>query len=165
MKKNLTNPTLTNELREGSAFFRRPTTESEEVPQSPAIDTPGMVPAAGMSTALHEQDKKERAAPTQAGSHDVEMSRNRDAMTSRYHDRLIEDIRKAVKVVGREPGTIRLTEQEKSQLTDIIYTLGRQGTRTSENEVYRIAIDYLLEDWREHGKESMLARVLAALQA
>jgi hypothetical protein len=86
-------------------------------------------------------------------------------MISRHHDRLIEDIRKAVKVVGREPGTIRLTEQEKSQLTDIIYTLGRQSIRTSENEVYRIAINYLLEDWREHGKESVLARVLAALQA
>ncbi len=165
MKKNLTNPALANELREGSAFFRRPSTESEDVPQSPANDTPEAAPATGMFTALHEQDKQERATPPQAGSHDVETSRNRDLTTSRYHDRLIEDIRKAVKVVGREPGTIRLTEQEKSQLTDIIYTLGRQGTRTSENEVYRIAINYLLEDWREHGKESMLARVLAALNA
>ena len=165
MKKKLTNPALVNELREGSAFFRRPSTESEEVPQSPASDTPEAAPAAGIFAALHEQDKNERAAPTQAGSHDVEMSRNRDVMTSRYHDRLIEDIRKAVKVVGREPGTIRLTEHEKSQLTDIIYTLGRQGTRTSENEVYRIAINYLLEDWREHGKEGMLARVLTALNA
>ena len=165
MKKNLTNPTLTNELREGSAFFRRPTTESEEVPQSPAIDTPGMVPAAGMSTALHEQDKKERAAPTQAGSHDVEMSRNRDVMTSRYHDRVIEDIRKAVKIVGREPGTIRLTEHEKSRLADIIYILGRQGKRTSENELYRIALIYILDDYENNGEENMLSRVITALNS
>ena len=88
-----------------------------------------------------------------------------DSMTSRYHDRLIEELRKAVKVVGREPGTIRLTEHEKSQLTDIIYTLGRQGDRTSENELYRIALNFLLADWREHGKESVLARVLVALHA
>ncbi len=151
MKKKLINPTLVNELREGSSFFRRPiknTSQPPTPPQAVEPETPQPTPPA-----------------EQAGSHDIVTARHHDSMTSRYHDRLIEDIRKAVKVIGREPGTIRLTEQEKSQLTDIIYTLGRQGDRTSENELYRIGLNFILADWREHGQESVLSRVLAALHA
>ena len=151
MKKKLTNPTLVNELREGSSFFRRPF-EDRPLPPAPPEVTKSEVP-------------EPAPAGEHAVSHDIATARHHDSMTSRYHDRLIEDIRKAVKVIGREPGTIRLTEQEKSQLTDIIYTLGRQGDRTSENELYRIALNFLLADWREYGQESVLARVLAALRA
>ena len=151
MKKKLNNPTIATELEQGSVFFRRPT-EDRPLPPAP--------PMAVESVASQPAPAAEHAV-----SHDTETARHHDSMTSRYHDRLIEEIRKSVKVIGREPGTIRLTEQEKSQLTDIIYTLGRQGYRTSENELYRIALNFLLADWREHGKESVLARVLAALHA
>ena len=151
MKKKLTNPTIATELRQGSAFFRRPIEDTPVPPASAkAVNPVAPQPA---PTAEH------------AVSHDTEAARHHDRMTSRYHDRLIEDIRKAVKVVGREPDTIRLTEQEKVQLTDIIYTLGRQGTRTSENELYRIALNFVVQDWQKRGKESVLARVLDALHA
>ncbi len=165
MKKKLINPALADELREGSVFFRRrPSIETEKSPQPTASETPPAAPVAEVPTEQPEPEQQEHEIK-QLISHDVEISRSHEIMTSRYHDSLIEDIRKAVKVVGRAPGTIRLTEQEKSHLTDAIYTLGRQGIRTSENEVYRIAINFLLEDWREHGKKSMLVRVLAALNA
>ena len=161
MKKKLTNPTIVDELREGSVFFRRPA-QAAATQTTPATAAPTHVPSAPLPKKVRPTFPSPRlvelgSSPQQASSH--------GSMTSRYHDRLIEDIRKAVKVVGREPGTIRLTEQEKSQLTDIIYTLGRQGKRTSENELYRVALNFLLEDWREYGKESVLARVLAALHA
>ncbi len=163
MKKQLTNPTLQNDLREGSVFFRRPDTPpapaaTQQPPQAPARPRTA---APGPST----EPVPQPSPPTKSRSHEITPSRHHDITMSRYDDRLIEDIRKAVKVIGREPGTIRLTEHEKSQLTDLIYTLERQGNRTSENEVYRIAINYLLEDWRQHDKESVLARVLSALHA
>jgi hypothetical protein len=165
-KKQLTNPTLQNDLREGSVFFRRPDT-APDTPPTPAAtqEPPYSTRPKTAGPAPNAQPMPQAPAPTQSSSHEITPSRHHDITMSRYDDRLIEDIRKAVKVIGREPGTIRLTAHEKSQLTDIIYTLSRQGSRTSENELYRIAINHLLGDWRQHGKESVLARVLAALDA
>jgi hypothetical protein len=70
-----------------------------------------------------------------------------------------------VKVPGREVSFVRLSADEKTRLADIVYTYKRQGQKTSENEINRIAINYLLLDYDEHGDQSMLARVLAALLA
>jgi hypothetical protein len=80
-------------------------------------------------------------------------------------DDMIEMIRKAVKVPGKEVSFIRLTADEKGQLADIVYTYKRQGKKTSENEINRIAINYILEDYRANGERSVLARVIASLLA
>jgi hypothetical protein len=77
----------------------------------------------------------------------------------------IEAIRKVVKTQGREVSFIRLTPEEKAQVSDIVYTYKRQGQKTTENQINRIAINYLLHDYHEHGEQSVLARVLAILLA
>lgn len=77
----------------------------------------------------------------------------------------VEIIRRIVKRPGKEVVYVRLTPEEKSQLADVVYRYKRQGVRTSDNELGRIAINNLLADYREHGDESMLAKVLAALLA
>ena len=77
----------------------------------------------------------------------------------------LEDIRKAVKRVGKEVTFVRLTPEEKNQLGDIAYTYKRQGIKTSENEISRIGINYLLADYKAHGKDSNLAKVIDALNA
>ncbi len=82
-----------------------------------------------------------------------------------YHDDVVETIRKAVKTPGKEVSFVRLTAEEKAQLADIVYTYKRQGKKTSENEINRIAINYILEDYRANGERSILARVLASLLA
>jgi hypothetical protein len=51
-----------------------------------------------------------------------------------------------------------LTPQEKQQLADVVYTYKRQGRRTSENEIGRIAINFLMADYRANGGNSMLAK-------
>jgi hypothetical protein len=86
-----------------------------------------------------------------------------DVLPSRVE--LIESIRKAVKVPGKEVSFIRLTAAEKSQLADVVYTYKRQGKKTSENEINRIAINFLLADYREHGEQSILAGVIDSLLA
>jgi hypothetical protein len=129
MKKKLINPVLESELRGGSVFFRRDTDDTPTAVQEEPAEQPAPVSTPAPETTEPKDDVKQASSP------ELMTSRHHDSMTSRYHDRLIEDIRKAVKVVGREPGTIRLTEQEKSQLTDIIYTVGRQGTRTSDTHL------------------------------
>lgn len=76
---------------------------------------------------------------------------------------VVEEIRKTVKHIGKEAATYRLTEAEKQQIADIVYTYKRQGYRTSDNELARIAINWLLLDYQEQGAQSTLARVLDAL--
>jgi hypothetical protein len=88
-----------------------------------------------------------------------------DSTLAGYHDSTIETIRKTVKAAGKEVSFIRLTQNEKNQLGDIIYTFKRQGVRTTENEVNRIALNLLLEDYRTNGANSVLERVIAALLA
>jgi hypothetical protein len=77
----------------------------------------------------------------------------------------IEAIRKAVKDSGKEVAFIRLTREEKHSLADIVYTYKRQGKKTTENEVARIALNSLLIDYKANGERSMLARVIEALLA
>jgi len=77
---------------------------------------------------------------------------------------LVEKLRKAVKQLGKEAATHRFTLEEKRKLADIIYTYARQGYRTSENELVRIGMNWLVEDYRENGKESVLHKVLKALK-
>ena len=75
----------------------------------------------------------------------------------------VEAIRKAVKLVGKEAATHRFTPEEKQAIADIIYTYRRQGCDTSENELARIAINWLVWDHQAHGEASILAYVLKAL--
>lgn len=77
----------------------------------------------------------------------------------------VEAIRQVIKVPGREVSYLRLTPEEKAELADIVYTYKRQGQKTSETEINRIALNYLLLDYRDNGEQSVLARVLAALLA
>ena len=84
-------------------------------------------------------------------------------MVSRYHDTMIEVIRKAVKELGKEAATYRFTLEEKRRLADLLYTYRNRGIRTSENEITRIAVNFILQDYKENGEESILARSLGAL--
>ena len=89
--------------------------------------------------------------------------RHRDTTVSRYHDAIVEVVRKAVKQFGKEAATHRFTVAEKKAIADIIYAYRNQGIRTSENEIARIAVNFILHDYRENGENSVLDRVLRAL--
>ena len=114
---------------------------------------------------LHTKKKKLKKAPTIKD--DVKTPRphdtNQETMVSRYHDTVIELIRKTVKEFGKESATHRFTIEEKKAIADIIYSYKRQGVRTSENELTRVAINFIIQDYRENGKNSLLDKVLRAL--
>jgi hypothetical protein len=87
---------------------------------------------------------------------------------TKTHD-YIETIRKTVKQVGKEPVFVRVTPEEKQQLSSLVFAFNdlyrEAGRKTSENEVGRIALNWLLADYQAHGQQSVLAQVLAALNA
>lgn len=95
---------------------------------------------------------------------DIMTPRNHETMVSRYHDATVEVVRKAVKDFGKEAATHRFTANEKQSIADIIYTYNTHGIRTSENEITRIAVNFLVNDYKENGEKSILDQVLKALR-
>ena len=95
---------------------------------------------------------------------DTMQQSNHDITVSRYDDTIIEIVRKAVKELGKEAATHRFTEDEKKAVIDIVYSYKRQGVRTSENELTRIAVNFLIQDYRENGENSILHQALKALK-
>jgi hypothetical protein len=123
---------------------------------APAADAEPALPAARRQAP--ERPARSKSNTTMSGAQGAVALPSVDADT-------IETIRQVIKVPGREVSYLRLTPEEKARLSDIVYTYKRQGQKTSETEINRIALNFLLLDYREHGQQSVLARVLAALLA
>ena len=90
-------------------------------------------------------------------------SSNHATMQPDNHDDVIEYIRQAVRHTGKEAGTYRITREEKKALLEICYSFRLGGVRTSENEITRIAINYLIHDHKSNKKNSILERVIEAI--
>jgi hypothetical protein len=136
---------------------KKPNTEVE----SPTSETrPAPTPKPGKGT-------RPKAVSVPPSNQANITSSSHETMPPRHHDTttpsMVEVVRKAVKRVGKEAATYRFTQEEKQHLADIVYTYGRQGYRTSENEITRIAVNWLLLDYQEQGAQSVLARLLEAL--
>jgi hypothetical protein len=148
-KKNLNPEGLINELKGGSSFFPA---QTEPIKQGETHTPPT------------EQDKH---------IHDTVIPRYHEPITPTTHDTMIPDnedelleaVRKAVKQIGKEGATQRLTLEEKQALADIEYRYQRQGIRTSGNEIIRIALNYAVENYRKNGENSLLAKVLKRLNS
>ncbi len=141
MKKTLNTTGVMNELRGQSVFF------------------PG--------------NRKEPTQPAQQKESidDTVIPRYRDTKTPSNHDTVIplteeeilEAVRKAVKQVGKEAATQRLTLEEKQNLKTLEFTYMQQGIITSSNEIIRIATNYIVRDHQKNGEKSILAKVLRKL--
>jgi len=114
-----------------------------------------------------ENNSKSVISPTPKNNSDQEpetvIPRHHDTTIPRYHDTIIELVRRGVKDFGKEAATHRFTMAEKKAIADIIYTYKSSGIRTSENEITRIAVNFLVEDFRENGEASVLDKALKAL--
>jgi hypothetical protein len=145
----------------GSGIFRpKDEVESERT----AIDTATSIPLPA------EKEKKEETFKSMLAS---KLASKQDSLQASNHastlalsTETLESIRKTVKNPGKEDVLyVRLTKGEKDKLADVIYTYKRQGVRTSDTEVVRIAINTLLEDYKSNGEKSLLAIILASLHA
>ncbi len=127
------------------------------------LDNPSPTPKVSRTHQRHRENP-ESQPPT---SGDTMTPRHRDTTTPRHRDitpgSIIEVVRKAVKEFGKEAATHRFTVEEKKAIAGIIYSYKVQGIRTSENEVARIAVNYLVRDYEENGENSVLNKILQAL--
>ena len=113
----------------------------------------------------HDPVEETKAAATQ----ETRRSGHRETEAPRYHatmtPTMLKALRQAVRRIGKEAGTYRFTREEKDQLTETIYTQGRAGIKTCENEIVSIGLNWLMEEHRARGEKSVLARALQALRA
>lgn len=102
-------------------------------------------------------------------THTTKEPANQSTTISGNHATTIRDtvrrIRQAVHHIGKETATYRFTRDEKVGLMEIVYQQGKVGIRTSENEIVRIGLNWLLQNHRMQGEGSMLSLVLEALRA
>lgn len=177
MTKKLNVDNITNQL-EGSVFFPGRTTDDQSAPLDggPPLDTPDSIPDLASSPRTRREadpggepvgkstgNRKKQARSTE--SYHASKEASTLAIGAASNSELIETIRKTVKTAGKDVSFMRLTAHEKAQLADIVYIYKRQGKKTSENEINRIAVNFLLEDYKENGAASVLAQVLEALRA
>lgn len=120
--------------------------------------------AAKTEPAVHPRPVRSDAAQRKKiKRRDTTTPRYHATMPPRYHDTLIPLIRTAVKQFGKEAATHRFTIEEKKAIADLVYSYKKVGTRTSENEISRIGVNFLIEDYQANGQNSILEQVLRAL--
>ena len=83
---------------------------------------------------------------------------HRDTMTSHSHAIMTSSM-----ISRQEPTTQRLTHEEKRAITEIIYAYKKINIKTTENEIARIAINHLVNDYKENHENSILHQVIKAL--
>jgi hypothetical protein len=157
-KKNLNADGLLNELKGGSAFFPVRKHEPSQQKQPSPVSQPA-TPKTQPKAAHPENDT------VVSRYHETMIPSNHDTTIPLSKDELLELVRKAVKQIGKEPATQRLTLEEKQALDDIEYAYKRQGIKTSGNEIIRIATNYIVRDYRKNGANSILATVIQRLNS
>lgn len=166
MSKKLNVNGIINELQEGSAFFQKPAAAPPPEARGTDEKTPNTAPAQPAPQASQPSISPASMSPQKQDKQIAQYeNRQHDSMLASYQASMIEPIRKALKSQGKEVSFVRLTEDEKTALADIVYTYRRQKVKTSENEINRIAINFLIRDYEEHGEGSILAQVIAAINA
>jgi len=110
-------------------------------------------------------EKKIKPSPSD-GNHATTTPSNHDTVIPRHHDStVIEEVRKALRKFGKEAATHRFTLEEKQAIAEIIFTFRQKNIRTSENEITRIAINWLMLDHMKNEENSILHQALLALNS
>lgn len=138
MSKKLNSTQIKNELKGNSSFFQK----QEETSKVRHI-----------FSAIPEEKVIDTVIPPHL---DTKLAFNHDT---------IQSIRKAVKEIGKEAATHRFTTTEKRTLMEIVFRYKQQGISTSENEITRIAINYLMKDFKDNNDDSFLANMIREIYA
>ncbi|MDQ6735706.1 MAG: hypothetical protein M3Z35_16595 [Nitrospirota bacterium] len=108
-------------------------------------------------------DTKQTEPPVKPSASAPKNDRYHDSNLSSDQSAMFAQIRRSVRARGTEQSIHRLSPQEKRDIKDIVYAYDTQGIRTSEVELTRIALNFLIADHKEHKKGSILAKVLSSL--
>jgi len=121
-------------------------------------------PLPGQVVDIYEGSPSKERGIVVSSNHDTTTPRDQQNTTSSDNTTMIEKIRQGVKQFGKEAATHRFTIEEKKALSKIIFAYKTQNIRTSENEIARIAINFIIADYEQYSKKSILHQSLNALR-
>jgi hypothetical protein len=101
--------------------------------------------------------------PINASKHANMQASNNASMLASNQESIVETIRKAVRNIGRDTATFRFTPEEKKAILELSFSYKLQGYKINENQLIRIAVNFLLDDHKQNGRNSVLQKVLDAL--
>jgi hypothetical protein len=131
---------------------------SPEDPANPLSD----IPANSVTPRYRDTTIPSHHDTTVPSDHGITTPRHRDTDIPEASD-LLFVVRKAVKQFGKEAATHRFTQAEKQAIAELVFHYKARGIRTSENEIARIAINYLVHDYHLRGERSVLHQCLVSL--
>src|SRR5258708_18897000 len=121
------------------------------------IDMEGVVPLRPKPLITSSNEKGQQS------SGDTVIPRNHDTTIPTHRDTLTHNIRREVRKFGKEPATHRFTSEEKQLIRRVVRDFEDRKIRTGETEITRIGIHFLIDDYEQHGENSILAKVLREL--
>jgi len=131
--------------------------------RGPAAPPPNQAAGSGateIAAPTNESTDRRTGARTHAPT---EASKRADKSAATDED-IIKSIYRKLQMKQHLTGyTFRFRASDLEALDEIYSDLNRQYPRLSKNDLPRIALDWLLADYKEHGDESILAQVLARM--
>jgi hypothetical protein len=150
MKKQLPTEAIASDLTR-SVFFQRPSSEQQESQQERVGYSPPSLP--------QEEQQRENESSLQDGMTDV----RHDVVTSLPHGVHLKEWQEIIENTETQNSALRLTSEERYAVEDVVNELRRQyGVKTSMNEVARLGLLLLIQDFKQQKKASIIHTVKKA---
>jgi hypothetical protein len=121
---------------------------------------PAPSPANIVSTETPEQIPPEAQGQPSSVKNEQRTKENKDVVTSSRRDVNYRAWRDVIENTETHNSSLRLTAEENFAVEDIITELKRQlKIKTSLNEVARLGLLYLIDDFKKHREHSLLYKV------
>lgn len=105
-------------------------------------------------TSKQVSKKASKQSITQAGKEEVKKAS--------VEERLIASLQNP----DLKANTFRYTQEELDFIRDIVYEAEtKHGVKLDKNDIARLGLDWLMEDWKERKQDSLLARILTSKKA
>ena len=141
--------------------------QAEEEKKKPASQKPGRPKSrkSGKKAGKKARQKPRRSSGKTTGSKAASSDNQKEEPAAVTLQGQMEAVRKVVREVGKERADVGLTAGEKETLRAIAFERTQAGRRTTINDVVRVAVNWLLEDYRARKEKSLLSRTLDAVQS
>ena len=172
MKKELDTNTVLNELKASSVFFRQPEPATSAGPstssptQNSQASQPGVSAKHAQKPYAEDQGSTSSQGKTRANSQASKQPRKQASLQERNQETIEDSILAALAITPIKPNTFRYSIQELDFIRDVVYEAEvKHQTKLDKNDVARIALEWLMYDHQEKGKDGLLVRILASKKA
>lgn len=170
MKKQLDTNAVMNELKAGSAFFKQPepAVENEAAAPSPSEQMP-------QSPLPPELERNKAVVSEEQPSTQEEILTNKQVSNQASQQESLQpsnEVTVAAKILAAlainpiKPNTFRYSLEELDFVRDIVYEAEvKHQIKLDKNDVVRIALEWLMNDYQEKGEASLLVSILTSKKA